>query len=235
VEVHLGTSPNVDPSVATAGASRLLGQRVEFVRPETDPDLDGLDREPGLRAIRDTGIVGASDLTDDERLLVSKAFGSGRPASRPLLDARSIQGALWRLSSGRPAVIALPLMMVSWHRYDARYHARVMVAGYPSVISLPGLVEAPAKPKEYYVMQSRGVPAADLDAVFKGRFLAHDSDLTPFLGVYLAAAGAYYLLGSPFCDFHGCALYDNHWQKELLEAPRRPLCERHRRKIEAMP
>ena len=184
-----------------------------------------------MRAIRDTGIVGAAEQRQDERESVAGAIHDGRGSSRPMIEARSLQSMLWRRSGTAALVVIHPLLMLTWHRFELRYHARTLLAGYPTLISLPGLIEAPARPKEYYILLSRGARQDELDRQFRGRFLDNDSDLSPYLGTYLAAAGAYYLLGAPFCDFPGCALYDNHWQKELLEADSRPLCDRHRKRI----
>ena len=41
----------------------------------------------------------------------------------------------------------------TFDRGDGRYHAHVSVYGFPSLISTTGIVEAPAKPKEYYALR----------------------------------------------------------------------------------
>jgi hypothetical protein len=228
--VNLGP-PSLDLPAAVTAAGRILGPRVAFRMTGSGPFLEALRSCAGLRAIRDVGIVGAAGLRGDEREAVRGAVRDGRYSTKPVLEARSLQAALWSAAGPVPTVVAHPLLMVTWHRFDLRYHARTLLAGYPTIISLPGLVEAPAKPKEYYILLSRGAKREELEEQFRGRFLDYGSSLTPYLGNYLAAAGAYYLLGEPFCDFPGCALYDNHWQKELLEAPSRPLCERHMRRL----
>jgi hypothetical protein len=38
---------------------------------------------------------------------------------------------------------------------DGRYHMSVSVYGFPSLISTTGIVEAPAKPKEFYELKQR--------------------------------------------------------------------------------
>ena len=228
--VNIGQD-TLDLSSATDAAERLLMSNVAFEVGDAAPFRKLLLAPAGLRAIRDTGIVGAAELRQDERELVAAAVHEGKGASRPLVEARSLQSMFWRVAGSAPLVVIHPLLMVTWHRFELRYHARIMLAGYPTVISLPGLIEAPAKPKEYYIRLGRGAKKEELDEQFRGRFLDKDSDLSPFLATYLAATGAYHLLGEPFCDFPGCALYDNHWQKELLEASSRSLCDRHRKRI----
>ncbi|HLF07392.1 MAG TPA: DUF6775 family putative metallopeptidase [Thermoplasmata archaeon] len=216
---------------AAEAAERLLMSKAVFEFGDAAPLRKLLLASVGLRAIRDTGIVGAAELRQDERELVAAAVHDGKGASRPMIEARSLQSMLWRQSGTSALVVIHPLLMVTWHRFDLRYHARTLLAGYPTLISLPGLIEAPAKPKEYYILISRGAKKNELDEQFRGRFLDKDSDLSPYLTTYLAAVGAYYLLGEPFCDFPGCALYDNHWQKELLESPGRKLCKKHETKF----
>jgi hypothetical protein len=44
-------------------------------------------------------------------------------------------------------------LICTFSEEDWRYHARTIVAGNPSIISTTGIVEAPAKPKEWYIKQ----------------------------------------------------------------------------------
>jgi hypothetical protein len=44
-------------------------------------------------------------------------------------------------------------LICTFSEQDWRYHARTIVGGSPSVISTTGIVEAPAKPKEWYIKQ----------------------------------------------------------------------------------
>ena len=47
----------------------------------------------------------------------------------------------------------------TWEKSDGRYHARVSLYGFPSMISTTGVVEAPAKPREFYVLRKALVGA----------------------------------------------------------------------------
>ncbi len=38
----------------------------------------------------------------------------------------------------------------TWDQSDRRYHARVSIYGWPSIISTTGVVQGPARPREYY-------------------------------------------------------------------------------------
>lgn len=119
---------------------------------------------------------------------------------------------------------------------DRRYHARVLICGLPSVISTTGVVEAPAKPKEFYALKQgyamlgTAVPFDKLKAEFKGRFIDYDDErLTDVMKGYVMQALFYHLTGEPFCSDGGCRLYNAHWQEELLNAQLGPkeFCERH--------
>ncbi len=45
-------------------------------------------------------------------------------------------------------------LLATWDDNDRRYHLRTSVYGIPSLISTTGLIEAPAKPREYYLAQA---------------------------------------------------------------------------------
>ncbi len=114
----------------------------------------------------------------------------------------------------------------TWDKDDQRYHARVSIYGFPSVISTTGIVEAPAKPKEYYLLKQQytmlGMPdatATKLDTQFRGQFIDHaDERLTEIMKGYVMQAVLYHLWGDPFCQDKGCRLYNAHWQQEVIEA-----------------
>ena len=114
----------------------------------------------------------------------------------------------------------------TWDENDRRYHARVSVYGLPSIISTTGVVEAPAKPREFYFLKQQysavGMSDAvllDLKQCFEGRFIDYDDDrLTEVMKGYVMQAIFYHLIGNPFCDDENCRLYNAHWQEELINA-----------------
>tara|TARA_Y100000310_G_C20476852_1_gene712830 strand:- start:95 stop:895 length:801 start_codon:yes stop_codon:yes gene_type:complete len=125
-------------------------------------------------------------------------------------------------------------LFVTWAE-DQRYHARTSVYGLPSIISTTGLVEAPAKPREYYLLKQQyemlGKDILELNERFKGRCLGcEDSRLTPVMKGYVMQAVFYALSGDPFCQDKGCKLYNAHWQEELIFAQlesHSEFCQRH--------
>lgn len=109
---------------------------------------------------------------------------------------------------------------------DRRYHARVSLYSLPTLLSTSGIVEAPAKPREYYFLKqqytSLGMPDAtsvELERKFKGRFIDYDDQrLTEVMKGYVMQAIAYHFWGDPFCEDQNCRLYNAHWQEEVIQA-----------------
>jgi len=114
----------------------------------------------------------------------------------------------------------------TWDEGDGRYHARVIICGYPSLISTSGIVEAPAMPKEFYHLQQRfamlgasALPTEMLKKEFQGRFIDYDDKrLSEVMKGYVMQALFYHLFQEPFCSHKKCRLYNAHWQEEVLEA-----------------
>jgi hypothetical protein len=114
-------------------------------------------------------------------------------------------------------------LFATWEEADKRYHARTSVYGFPSVISTTGLVEAPAKPREYYFLRRQyemvGRDLLELKNRFKGSFLDYEDErLTEVTKGYVMQVVFYSLTGNPFCEDKGCRLYNAHWQEELIFA-----------------
>ena len=114
-------------------------------------------------------------------------------------------------------------IFATWDEGDKRYHLRTSVYGIPSIISTTGLIEAPAKPREYYLLKQQyerlGKDVTELKDRFKGRFIDYeDKRLTEVVKGYVMQAVFYFLTGDPFCEDNGCRLYNAHWQEELIFA-----------------
>jgi hypothetical protein len=132
----------------------------------------------------------------------------------------------------------------TWDEDDRRYHARVGVYGFPSMVSTTGIVEAPAKPKEFYFLKQRygalgktDVPLEVLKEKFRGRFIDYDDKrLTEVMRGYVMQAIFFHLTLEPFCSDKRCRLYNAHWQEEVLEAQLKPpeFCETHERMLEQL-
>ncbi|MBI4295910.1 MAG: hypothetical protein HY667_02195 [Chloroflexi bacterium] len=131
-------------------------------------------------------------------------------------------------------------LFATWEENDRRYHARTSIYAFPSVISTTGIVEAPAKPREYYLLKQQydmlGRDLLELQEKFRGRFIDYDDErLTEVVKGYLMQAVFYHLTGNPFCQDPDCRLFNAHWQEELIRAQIESgeLCERHEKALSA--
>lgn len=108
---------------------------------------------------------------------------------------------------------------------ERRYHARVIICGFPSLISTTGVVEGPAKPREFYfALTSLAGPAYSmawekLKEDYKGRFIDYDDErITEVMKGYVMQAIFHHGFQEPFCTVKGCRLYNAHWQEEVIKA-----------------
>ncbi|MDH5417634.1 MAG: hypothetical protein OEW86_06525, partial [Nitrosopumilus sp.] len=103
---------------------------------------------------------------------------------------------------------------------DFRYHARALIGSNPAIISTTGIIEAPAKPKKYYLellTNFSDEKIEELKKKYRGEFLEyHDSRLFKIVEGYILQAIMYYETGNAFCDNSDCRLYNAHWQKDLF-------------------
>lgn len=133
-------------------------------------------------------------------------------------------------------------LFATWEEGNGRYHARTSVYGIPSVISTTGLVEAPARPRQYYLLKQHcemlGKDPLVLKERFKGRFIDYEDEcLTEVVKGYAMQGVFYHLVGNPFCEDRGCRLYNAHWQEELIFAQlegQYEFCGQHRRILESL-
>ena len=116
---------------------------------------------------------------------------------------------------------------------DFRYHARAIINSNPTIISTSGIIEAPAKPKQYYFELMTDFSKDKIDEIkkkYKGEFLEYnDSRLSQVIEGYLLQAIMYFETGDSFCDQKECRLFNAHWQKDLLHSQieNQTFCKKH--------
>ena len=141
-------------------------------------------------------------------------------------------GVLWK---ERPVFITRDYIS-SFGRDDLRWHLRYGVFSFPTIVSLPGLIEAPARPREYYLLRTQGVPDEKMPTSLKDRYLTiSDPRLSRILAGILLQVHFYYQGGDPFCRDPLCSLYDAHWQEELICSQRDEpyiVCPAHQQVLE---
>ena len=117
---------------------------------------------------------------------------------------------------------------------DFRYHARVWVGANPIIISTTGMIEAPAKPKQYYLDLMTNFSKENISEIkrkYKGQFLEYnDPRISQIVEGCILQIIFYYNTGEVFCDNNQCRLYNAHWQKDLLisQIENKKICEKHK-------
>jgi hypothetical protein len=154
----------------------------------------------------------------------------------PLYDGFVLQRILAEMIPAKESdhvhIIFTSLLTCTFSEHDWRYHGRAVVCGTPSIVSTSGIVEAPAKPKEFYLAQIGGqLDIASLKKKFAGKFIDYgDERMTAACALYALQALFFFVAdGEPFCDDRNCVLYNPHWQEELIHMIEKGrLCSRHR-------
>ena len=135
-----------------------------------------------------------------------------------------------------PTIIFTDQLFGTYEKEGGRYHVRVIILGHPCLISTTGLVEGPAKPREYYIQKRLGRDPMTLRDEFGDRFIDYDDPrMTEVMKGYLMQAIFYYALGEPFCSDKGCRLYNAHWQEEVIVAQLgrgKDFCDHHQRLLD---
>jgi hypothetical protein len=123
---------------------------------------------------------------------------------------------------------------------DFRYHARTWVGSNPIIISTTGIIEAPAKPKQFYIDLMTNFSEESTENIkekYKGEFLEYnDLKLPEVVEGYILQAVFYYETGDVFCDNKQCRLFNSHWQKDLFisQIENKKMCEKHEKILAKM-
>lgn len=208
-------------------ASELASARVKDVsspQQSTEPMYGEVDYE--LRSLR--GKVRVGGIVYDGRRLEDILL-------RAILFDRSVETA---------SIVLTDRLVSTYSRDDLRHHLRTVVFGFPSMISIPGIVEAPAKPREFYLMKQRlemegsgELMMEQVKSYFKGRFIDYEDPRTADViqGLALQAV-VFHLTLEPFCQDKTCRLFNAHWQADLIrtqiESPR--FCSKHERLLKQL-
>jgi hypothetical protein len=131
-------------------------------------------------------------------------------------------------------IIFTSLLTCTFSEDDWRYHARAIICGTPSIISTTGIVEALAKPREFYLSQLGSVVASDLGSLekkFARRFIGYDDNRITAASINYALQAIFFFIsgGEPFCNNKCCRLYNAHWQEDLIHTIKKGiLCGHHK-------
>jgi hypothetical protein len=120
--------------------------------------------------------------------------------------------------------IILTDKLFATYNEDRRPHIRAAIYSFPSVISISGVVEGPAKPRDYYIYKNRftklgvwEIEESKIKKKFKSRFIDYsDRRITAVLKGLISQAIFFYITGEPFCTKKKCRLFNAHWQEDLI-------------------
>jgi len=125
-------------------------------------------------------------------------------------------------------------LICTYDTVDSRYHGRTVICSNPAIVSTTGMIEAPARPREYYFeamkYKMQGLNMQDIKKKYNEKFLDyHDNRLSKIAEGCLLQAVFYYMTGDAFCDSLDCRLNNAHWQKDLLYSQLKigKLCNKH--------
>lgn len=126
-------------------------------------------------------------------------------------------------------------LICTYSEDDFRYHYRTIICGYPTIVCTSGIVEAPAKPREFYIMQQYYAALGNMNLEeikkrFEGRFIDYDDPRMTEIAKGLVLQGLfYYISGNPFCEKKDCRLLNAHWQEDMIvsQLNNGKLCDDH--------
>jgi hypothetical protein len=144
-------------------------------------------------------------------------------------------------SSGDFHIVFTNRLTCTYDLNDYRYHGRAVICSNPSIISTTGIIEAPAKPREYYMElisnMAQGLNVESLKKKYQGTYLEyHDKRISTVVEGYAMQALFYYLTGDAFCEQGNCRLFNPHWQRDLLRSQIEigKLCEKHQKILDKL-
>lgn len=254
-----GTCPELDCGALCAGLQALL----PWVEPKVLRAWHnefGVDRNAVAEAMARSKVVQDIAVTENEPLPGEITYELRQLEKGP----ESIVGlvyngfllqekirSLCRIRSMRTVHIVITNQLLgTYDEQDRRYHLRTIILGNPSLISTTGLREAPAKPKEFYLLK-RGISTLPGGQQYFDQVMQHDvaeqlrhrmllpqdSRINPVLVGMCTQAIMYQVTGEAFCPDVHCLLYNAHWQEELIQAMvenEEKFCARHRRMVKGL-
>ena len=193
-----------------------------------NPDKQEVDFEK--RVCRDTELMEKTTMVENAERIEDVV----------MYDAFEIQNVIYNIITetdpelGNLHIVLTNKLICTYDVADGRYHGRTVICSNPAIISTTGMIEAPARPKEYYfeVMKCKmqGLSIQNVKKNYRQKFLEyHDQRLSKIAEGYLLQAIFYYMTGDAFCDSLDCRLNNAHWQKDLLYSQLKigKLCNKH--------
>lgn len=131
-------------------------------------------------------------------------------------------------------IILTNRLTCTYDENDYRYHARAVICANPAIISITGIIEAPGKPKKYYMEalanKAAGLGISSIKEKYKEQFIDYnDSRISEVMKGYALQIIFYVITGKAFCESKECRLNNAHWQEDLIHSQIKigKLCKYH--------
>jgi len=89
-------------------------------------------------------------------------------------------------------------LVCTFDENDRRYHARPIICGSPTIISIPSIVEGPARPKAYYFKQMMkdllSKNSKEIDNEFANRYVSYGDPRLPQVATGYAIQAVFFFL-----------------------------------------
>jgi len=182
------------------------------------------------------------ELDYERRVLEGEARAGGIVYDGRILE--DIYSKIVKPKTDRASIVLTDRLVSTFSRDDLRHHLRTIICGFPSIVSLPGIVEAPARPREFYLTKQRmelqgagELQIEQLKSSFKGRFIDYGDPRTiEVVKGLVFQAVMFHLTLEPFCDKRDCRLFNAHWQEDLIRSQitSAKLCKAHTKQLKAL-
>jgi len=186
--------------------------------------------DPTVRAGKETPLAGEVDY--EKRRISSAEHSSWGVLYDGHLYLDIVEPLAGDIHPRHAAFIVTGQLIGTFEPVEKRYHARVALYGFPSIISVPGIVVAPARSRSYHIARKMGMQAEDNDP-----HLEHgEGRLTEVLAGLFLQALFFQMTGDPFCADEDCRLFNAHTQAQLIKAQLSSgasLCKRHKDFLES--
>ena len=227
VEIKECIFNNLDEkTIEMISGCRIFDPKMPFK--EHLPSKQEMDFEKSV--CKDTKLMGKTTMIEDARRIEDVVMYDGFEVQNIISDIITENDS----DQNNLHIVFTNKLTCTYDTADSRYHGRSVICSNPAIISTTGMIEAPARPREYYFeamkCKMQGLDIQNVKKNYNGKILDyHDQRLSKIAEGYLLQVIFYYMTGDAFCDSLDCRLNNAHWQKDLLYSQLEigKLCHKH--------
>ena len=215
-----------DKIIEKISGCRIFDPKMPFK--EHLPSKQEMDFEKSV--CKDTKLRGKTTMIEDARRIEDVVMYDGFEVQNIISDIITENDS----DQNNLHIVFTNKLTCTYDTADSRYHGRSVICSNPAIISTTGMIEAPARPREYYFeamkCKMQGLDIQNVKKNYNGKILDyHDQRLSKIAEGYLLQVIFYYMTGDAFCDSLDCRLNNAHWQKDLLYSQLEigKLCHKH--------